>query len=171
MTSIWYEVLPVTLVSGHVTFIQQLREEKVAPWLLENLPHVHPNEVVVNHLLDFFGDACDLNQAIVHSTSWRYQQEQDRLLLTYLVVLPQGDRVARWQAAQRIALSPVEATAMVHGTHLLPPQEIEQMHVLAHALDHLALLSTYDSAIQAVLEPAWYAFLNMRATRTAGSIR
>ncbi len=40
-----------------------------------------------------------------------------------------------------------------YGTHLFPPEQLEWYHALAHALDHLAALSTYDPAIQAVLEP------------------
>ncbi len=70
--------------------------------MLTNLPHQHPNDVVVHHLVTFFGGAFDPDHMIVHSTSWRYEQACDRLLLTYVAVLPQGCWVEQWMAAARI---------------------------------------------------------------------
>src|SRR2546421_10525347 len=102
MTIIWYEVLPVTLISEQVVLIRHHQEKKISPWMIQNLPNIHPNDIVVNHLVNFFGNIFDPDQTIVHSTSWRYQDERDRLLLTYLAVLPQGNWVKRWVAAGRI---------------------------------------------------------------------
>ena len=53
MTSIWYEVFPVTLVSKQVALIRHHREENFSPWMIPNLPNIHPNEIVVNHWLPF----------------------------------------------------------------------------------------------------------------------
>jgi hypothetical protein len=48
---------------------------------------------------------------------------------------------------------------------------MERDDVLAHALDHLALLSRDDSSIQAVLAPEWMDVLDMRLPRPAGLVQ
>jgi deazaflavin-dependent oxidoreductase (nitroreductase family) len=72
-----------------------------------------------------------------------------------LVVLPQrawsDNRVARDRMMAR-RLGKVE---QARGDHLSPPERIEVNNVLAHALDHLAMLSTSDERIIAVLESGW----------------
>ena len=62
MTSIWYEVFPVTLVAKQVALIRHHREENFSPWMIPNLPNIHPNEIVVNHLVTVFDDIFDLAQ-------------------------------------------------------------------------------------------------------------
>ncbi len=167
MTSIWYEVFPVTLVSEHAVLIRH-REEKLPPWLIPNLPDTHPNDIVVHHLTSFFGAVFDPCQTIVHSTSWRYKHEYDQLLLTYLAVLPQGCWVDQWVATGRVYVERIGAVATRYGDHLFPPEQIEWHYALAHALDHLASLSTYDPAIQRVLEPEWREVLRQRSPKSAG---
>ncbi len=171
MTSIWYEVFPVTLVSKQAALIRHHREKSLTPWMIPNLPNIHPNEIVMRHLVMFFGDVFDPVQTIVHSTSWRYENEYDRLLLTYLAVLPQGLWLDQLVAAQHIYVEPIEALETRYGDHLFPPVQLERRYVLAHALDHLASLSTYDLAIQAVLEPEWREFLGPRFPRSAGCLQ
>ena len=171
MTSIWYEVFPVTLVSQQVALIRHHREQNLSPWVIPNLPNIHPNEIVVNHLVTFFGDIFDPAQTIVHSTSWRYEHEDDQLLLTYLAVLPQGCWLDQLIADQRISVEPVDALETRYGDHLFPPVQLEQCYVLAHALDHLASLSTYDAAIQTVLEPEWREVLRVRMPKSAGCLQ
>src|SRR5947209_15324679 len=87
MTFIWYEVFPVTLASQHTVLIRQHQEPKFPAWMIPNLPNSHPNDIVVRHLVSFFGDGFDSCQMIIHSTSWRYEPECDQLLLTYIAVL------------------------------------------------------------------------------------
>ena len=82
MTSILYEIFPVTLVSKQVALIQHDREENFTPWIIQNLPNIHPNEIVVNHLTNIFVDIFDRDQMIVHSTSWRYENKDDHVILT-----------------------------------------------------------------------------------------
>jgi hypothetical protein len=168
MTAIWYEVLPVTLLSGHAVLIRHQQEEQMAPWMIRNQPNVHPNDLVVNNLIAFFGDVFDAKQTIVHSTSWRYDDASDRLLLTYLAVLPQGDWLKRWIVTRPIFIEPVVAGEILCGDHLFPPGRIEQLYVVTHALDHLASLNTYDLAIQTTLEPEWREVLRTRSPRPAG---
>src|SRR6266566_1504950 len=78
MTFICYEVFPVTLASQHAVLIRQHQEQKFPAWMIPNLPNSHPNDIVVRHLVSFFGDSFDSYQMIVHSTSWRYEPECDR---------------------------------------------------------------------------------------------
>jgi len=108
---------------------------------------------------------------IVHSTSWRYEQTTDQLLLTYLAVLPQGQWLDQWVASKRIVVEPIRAIRMVCGDHLAPPSHIGPTHVLAHALDHLAQLSTYDPAVRDVLEPSWHEILQQRGPKVAGYLK
>jgi hypothetical protein len=170
MTSIWYEVFPVTLVSKQVTLIRHHREENFAPWMIPNLPNIHPNETVVSHLTTVFDDIFDHGQTIVHSTSWRYENEDDHVILTYLAVLPQGRWLDQLVMAQRISIESVGKLEIQYGDHLLAPLQLDRRNVLAHALDHLASLSTYDPAIKAILEPEWREVLRPRMPKSAGCL-
>jgi hypothetical protein len=171
MTSIWYEVFPVTLVSKQVALIRHHREENFSPLMIANLPHIHPNEIVVNHLATVFDDRFDRGQTIVHSTSWRYENEDDYVILTYLAVLPQGRWLDQLVMAQRIYIESVGALETQYGDHLFAPVQLDRRNVLAHALDHLASLSTYDPSIQAVLEPEWGEILRQRLPKSAGCLQ
>src|SRR5947209_8065257 len=75
MTFICYEVFPVTLVSQQTVLIRQQQEQKFPAWIIPNLPNSHPNDIVVRHLVSFFGDGFDSGQMIINSTSWRYEPE------------------------------------------------------------------------------------------------
>jgi hypothetical protein len=169
MTSIWYEVFPVTLVSKQVALIRNHPEENFSPWMIENLPNIHPNEIVVNHLAAVFDDTFDRGQTIVHSTSWRYENEEDHVILTYLAVLPQRIWLDQLVVAKRIESVGVIETQ--YGDHLFAPAQLDRRNVLAHALDHLASLSTYDPAIQAILEPEWEEVLRPRLPKSAGCLQ
>ena len=54
------------------------------------------------------------------------------------------------------------------GDNLHPPEKIEASNILAHALDHLALLYCSDESIKAVLESGWLEALATRLPRPAG---
>ena len=171
MTSIWNEVFPVTLVSKQVALIRHHREENFSPWMIQNLPNIHPNEIVVNHLTKTFVNIFDRDQMIVHSTSWRYENEDDHVILTYLAVLPQGCWLDQLVMAQRIYIESIGKLETQYSDQLFAPLQIDRCNVLAHALDHLASLSTYDPAIQAVLEPEWREVLRPRLPKSAGCLQ
>lgn len=168
MTAIWYEVLPVTLISQQAVLIHHRQEKYISPWMIMNMPNIHPNSIVIDNLTNFFGDIFDPDQTIVHSTSWRYEPNSDRLLLTYLAVLPQGSWLNQWIATERVYIEPIGAIQIQYGSHLFPPEQIRPSSVVAHALDHLASLITYDPAIRATLEPGWKAILQDRTPKSAG---
>jgi hypothetical protein len=171
MTSIWYEVFPVTLVSKQVVLIRHPREENFSPWMIANLPNIHPNEIVVNHLATIFDELFDRCHTIVHSTSWRYENEVDYVILTYLAVLPHGHWLDQLVKTQRVDIELVGVLETQFGDHLFAPFQLDRRNVLAHALDHLASLSTYDPAIQSVLEPEWRDVLRPRIPKTAGCLQ
>ena len=171
MTAIWYEVLPVTLISQQAVLIHHRQEKYIPPWMILNMPNVHPNSIVIDNLTNFFCDIFDPDQTIVHSTSWRYEPVSDRLLLTYLAVLPQGDWLNQWIATERVYIEPIGTVHIQYGSHLFPPEQIRPSSVVAHALDHLASLTTYDPAIRATLEPEWRAILQARTPKSAGCLQ
>ena len=168
MASVWYEVFLVMREGDQVISLRQQHEPLPGAWLISHQIGVHPNDTVVENLAAFFGEVFESGKSIVHSTSWRYEGRSDRLLLTYLAVLPSGAWVHQWAASGRISLRPIATMKTVCGDHISPPKLIERDHVLAHALDHLAALSTYDQAIQNVLEPGWFPLLRCRHPKSAG---
>jgi hypothetical protein len=170
MTSIWYEILPVTLEAEQVVVLYRSEDDGAQPRLVPHQAGTHPNAAIRAHLERCFGDRFEPEASIVHSTSWRYCQRTERLMLTYLVVLPQrawsDNRVARDRMMAR-RLGKVE---QARGDHLSPPERIEVNNVLAHALDHLVMLSTSDERIIAVLESGWRGVLATRIPKPAGYV-
>ena len=171
MTYIWYEVFPVTLVDRHPTLLQDAAHPICSPWMLPHQPNVHPNAVVIAYLNTILSQSICSEKTIVHSTSWRYDATHDWMLLTYLAVLPQTHWQAQLQSTNHISLTPIGEITAQYGDQLFPPEQIERQHVLAHALDHLASLNTYDASIQSALETEWQAILRPRQPRPAGCLQ
>ncbi len=172
MTHIWYEVFSVTLVDRRAVLLQDATHPAFSPWMLSHQPNVHPNTVVIDYLHAILGRLACIEKTIVHSTSWRYDATHDWMSLTYLAILPQTNWQAQLQLGrQKITLEPIGEIAIQYGDQLFPPEHIERQHVLAHALDHLALLNTYDPIIQATLETEWRDILRPRQPRPAGCLQ
>ena len=165
------EILLVTLASNQVLSLQLPTEGENGTWLVQQLAGMHPSQTVLQQLVTFFGEAFEADMSIVHSTSWRYNYELDQLILTYLVVLPYRAWMEQWAAAGCISIKVIGAIEKVQGSNLLPPDRIERDGVLAHALDHLALLSRNDRSIEAVLQPEWIKVLQMRLPKPAGLVQ
>jgi len=66
MTSIWYEVFPVTIVSQQAMLIRSQQSEKDAAWMIAERTQLHPSDRVVQHLTTFFNDAFAPDHMIVH---------------------------------------------------------------------------------------------------------
>jgi hypothetical protein len=171
MTHIWYEVFPVTLLDKQATLLQDAAHPMFSPWMLSHQPATHPNMVVIEYLQTILGLPVCLEKTIVHSTSWRYEATHDWMLLTYLAILPRHDWQARVSSTSQISLTPIGEINARFGDRLFPPEHIERQHVLAHALDHLASLNTYDRSIQATLEFDWQAILSKRQPKPAGCLQ
>ncbi len=170
MPFICAEVFPVTCVSSHPRLIRVLPASSCPALIIPTISNHHPNESVLEHLRTIFEECFDLAHTIVHSTSWRYEPQHDRLLLTYIAVLPHEAWLEQWIATKRITLEPIAGTTQ-QGDRLFPPTQIAWSAALAHALDHLAALNTYDSAIQKALDPAWYDILRQRIPHPAGCLQ
>lgn len=171
MTHIWYEVFPLTLVEKRAMLLQDATQPIGSPWMLPHQASAHPNAVVVEHLTALLGQFVRHEKTIVHSTSWRYDANHDWMLLTYLAILPQSRWLSLAQPARPLSLTPVGEITASYGDHLFPPAQIERQHVLAHALDHLAALNTYDTSIQRALEAEWQDILHPRQPRPAGCLQ
>jgi len=165
------EILPVTLESNQVIFLRRPLDSQAASWLVPHEPGMHPNDTVLQHVTAFFGELFEPEASIVHSTSWRYDRQMGQLILTYLVVLPQRAWMCHWAVTGRIRMERIGAIEKVQGDNLFPPQHMKRDDVLAHALDHLALLSRDDRGIQAVLAPEWMGILQTRLPKPAGFVQ
>jgi hypothetical protein len=73
-----------------------------------------------------------------------------------------------WTASDRVIAQRVGKIEQVQGDNLHPPEKIEVSNILAHALDHLALLNCYDESIKVVLEAGWLEILAARLPKPAG---
>jgi hypothetical protein len=168
MTSICYEILPITIESHHISLLRRPEDGETSSWLISPQPGISPNDAVLESLERFFGSAFEPAASIVHSTSWRYCKQTEHIILTFLVVLPQCNWIRCWTTSGRIITRRLGKVEQVHGDNLRPPDRIELDNTLAHALDHLALLHSYDESIKAVLESAWLEVLQKRHPKPAG---
>ncbi|HEV2581142.1 MAG TPA: hypothetical protein VGT44_09835 [Ktedonobacteraceae bacterium] len=169
MTSIWYEMLPVTLEAEQVVALYRREDDEAQAWLVPHQAGMHPNDAIIAHLERFFGDAFEPGASIVHSTSWRYCHETERLILTYLVVIPQR-AWSRATSGKFVARRLGGRIEQARGDNLHPPENIELNNILAHALDHLAMLNSYDERINEALESDWMGVLETRIPKPAGYV-
>lgn len=170
MTSIWYEILPVTLESDEVVMLRRREDGEAQNWLVSHQAGTHPNDAILEHVAGFLGDPFEPGASIVHSTSWRYCHQSERLILTYLVVLPQRVWRSCPAARERFIAQRVGKVEQARGDNLHPPGQVEPGNIIAHALDHLALLNNCDTSINAVLEAGWPEVLETRLPRPAGYV-
>ena len=169
---LWCEILPITLQNGQIMYIQRGQDAAVA-WHEPYDPSVHPSDIVRARVEAFFGSMLDPRASVVHSTAWRYEYSSTasgRLILTYLAVLPSMCCAPCCPAGQ-LMLQPVGAGMVARSGTLDPPERLALEHILAHALDHLALLLETDFAIWRVLGPQWRAALAQRQRWPAGELR
>ncbi|GHO63915.1 hypothetical protein KSC_028070 [Ktedonobacter sp. SOSP1-52] len=170
MTEISYEVFPITLREQHVVLLQDQHASRLTPWMIPHQPHLHPNTQIIQALTRSLREEFQPEKSVVHSTSWRYEEAEDHLLLTYLAILPQGQLLDTWLEAAHMTQEPIGDLHLAQGNNLHPPAHITHQNVLAHALDHLALLITSDPAIETVLGAEWHAILRYRRPQGAGRL-
>ncbi|NTU80503.1 MAG: hypothetical protein HGA45_14180 [Chloroflexales bacterium] len=170
-TPVWCEILPVTLRAQRVCHIRRGQDAASAAWQEPQIPGTHPSTLVRTRVEEVFGARLTPRRSVIHSTAWRYEPgsgADGRLVLTYLIVLPPwggrkaSDRAGPWD------LEPVTTVAPARSAPLAPPERIALAHVLAHALDHLALLLETDPAIARALGRPWRQALAARVRRPAG---
>jgi hypothetical protein len=165
------EILPVTLAGAQIAYLRRHKDGASGIWQLP-LVGAHPSELVRAECEAFLARPLDPRRSVVHSTAWRYEcgGAGGRLILTYLAALAPGDIPLGAGLMRQICLEPITAAQPARSETLMPPAQIGLAHVLAHALDHLALLLATDAAIEAALGEAWRMALQRRMPRPAGEL-
>jgi len=169
---LWCEILPITLQAGQIMYIQRGQDTATA-WHEPYNSGAHPSDVVRASVEAFFGTLLDPRASVIHSTAWRYEYSgaaSGRVILTYLAVLPSMYCTLSCPAGQ-LSVQPVGSVVVARSGTLGPPEWMALQHILAHALDHLALLLETDFAIWRALGPQWRAALTQRQRQPAGELR
>jgi hypothetical protein len=109
-------------------------------------PDEQPGEVLLAA-----AERYGLAAALVHSTSWRF--EDARVVLTYVVAVRPPERPSEYLTDVRVARAD-----LARGDAMGPPTEIGVTQVLEHAFRHLAWLVKDDEAVRRAL-PDWAAFI------------
>jgi CRP-like cAMP-binding protein len=142
-TSSAYEVLPIYLDEDGAWLLRPRRRASLQTPARGGMP-----AAVVGAALAGIG----LHAEIVHSTSWRY--EGDRLVLTYLAILP-GPRTPDGFEAVSVARA-----ELARGTAREAPSSIDVSQVVEHGLRHLSWLGRDDPAIREGLSASWLEFVD-----------
>jgi hypothetical protein len=167
------EILPVALVGAQIAYLRRPQDGASGIWQVP-LACAHPSELVRAQLEAFLACPLDPCGTVVHSTAWRYEcggSTGGRLILTYLVALAPTCSQLTTALRRRTSLELIASAQPARSETLMPPARIGLTHVLAHALDHLALLLETDVAIHAALGEGWRLALHRRVPRPAGELR
>jgi len=173
MTRIVSEVFPITLYDSQVQVICRSQATNTLAWHIPHESVLHPSIEVLHQMVALFGPLFNTQAAVIHSTSWRYDNSlgtDGTLVLTYAAVLPPEDWLREWCADNSIALVRITELSAVQGDNIRPPTSILEQHALGHALDHLSLLGETDQAIRDRLWPTWEAVLTPRQRQPAGHL-
>ena len=81
MTSLWYEILPVTLELDQVVWLRRREDGETHPWRIAHQAGMHPNDAVFAHVERLFGERFEPEASIIHSTSTGQQKNSDRASL------------------------------------------------------------------------------------------
>ena len=171
MPTIVYEIFPITLHEGRVVLLQREHGGDLAPWYVQCDLCLHPSHAVSRAVEAHFGPLFDPRTSVVHSTSWRYEsgpEGEGRIVLTYLAVFPSGCWLRAWIEEGRLTLRDVDGVRLSRGGNGPPPDVISSDQVLAHALEHLAMLVEVDTAVRSALIPEWEPALRGRLPLPAG---
>ena len=169
--SLWCEILPITLHAGRIMYIQRGQDTATA-WHEPYHSSAHPSDVVRTSVEAFFCTLLDSRASVIHSTAWRYEPSgaaSGRVILTYLAVLPPTCCVPD-DPAGLFTLRPIGPVMAARSRTLGPPEWMVLQHILAHALDHLALLLETDFGIWRALGAQWRAALTQRQRQPAGEL-
>lgn len=150
------EILPVVCADGRIVALARhaAAPAPVPGWWHELPPGRHPTQVVVDALMHELDGVFDQATSVVHSTSWRYEDEY--LVLSYLAVLQPLAPLVR--APPGFVLHPVDAGQAGAG-RTGDPSAIPVMDVLTHGLRHLAMLRVSDPTIAKTLSGCWHELL------------
>lgn len=134
------EVFPVFLSEGR-PYVLVPRDTQSWQFPLQNSGHAH--DLVRCTLV-----SNTLEPEVIHSTSWR--QNREKLLITYLVVVHNPEKIPKGFNAL-----PAVQSGLVRGEATAPPQNIPTQAVIHHAFQHLAWLYQTDAIIRDTLSESW----------------
>ncbi len=99
-----------------------------------------PDELVHEELIKHM-HVENINKAITHSTSWRFQKDGS-IVLTYLVYSDFDDLSSKYDQDHKIHALKIEDMEIARSkSHRSPrPEKIEEKNVVSHAIRHLAFL-------------------------------
>ncbi len=132
------EVFPVLLRGSALLWLRAAGQDH--PLRVASTTDGHPGDVVLAQLA-----SGGLEPIAVHSTSWR--TEGDRVVLTYLAVVPHG--------ADGWGEDDVQRTDLARGSSHGAPTRIDVTQVIEHGLRHLSWLSKDDPVIRDLLSLEW----------------
>jgi hypothetical protein len=110
-------------------------------------PKAKPGQIVLDSAARY-----GLAPLLVHSTSWRH--EEDRVVLTYVAAVREPDELSVYLADE-----PVGRADLARGDAFGPPPEIGIAQVLEHAFRHLSWLVQDDAVVGEALAD-WVSFLS-----------
>jgi hypothetical protein len=175
-TTILIEIFPLLLYERRLWILQP---SEVAPdytWLIHHQSGVHPSEIVQDQGAALLGRAWCPDSTIVHSTSWRYETDgpvarTDQLIVTYVIIVqPQPEHAQSLLAGSQLRARSFYRGDLVFADPLEAPAIISAANVLAHAIEHLALLALRDPPIAQTLSVEWHTFLADKEPQPAGEL-
>jgi hypothetical protein len=114
-----------------------------APWLIELGRTDHPVEVVDRIVRDVVGEP-----RLVHSTSWRRDEERGTVILSFVVVI---DRTL----VGTMPSAPIGRSDLARSGATAAPAAIAHEQVVEHGLRHLAWLAQDDPVVRTELSADW----------------
>jgi hypothetical protein len=127
------EILIVSLDGGRLRWYKPIHAESLRVGLPKNS---QPGDHVVDALAWY-----PLALRVVHSTSWRY--EDDAVVLTYVAVVDPPEHLP----PDSLIVRPVEREPLARGEATAAPTSIAVAQVLEHALRHLSWLIQDDPVV------------------------
>jgi hypothetical protein len=124
----------------------------------------NPTSLVADNFFSRF-PSVRREEAIVHSTSWRYSVNENRVILTFLAYA--SDPALRAGAENRI---PLQNLLVTQSNDALDPSAVplDLRNVLSHAIRHLAYLSFSDQAVKTALAKNPKAFKVIQSLDNSG---
>lgn len=114
-----------------------------APWLIDLGRMDHPVEVVDRIVRDVVGPPL-----LVHSTSWRRDDERGAVILSFVVVIGRT-------LVGSMASVPIGRAELARSGATAAPAQIDHEQVVEHGLRHLAWLAVDDPVVRAELPADW----------------
>jgi hypothetical protein len=175
-TTILIEIFPLLLRERRLWILQPSEVVPEHTWLVEHQPGVHPCQIVQDQAAALLGPAWCPDSAIIHSTSWRYESDSpiastDQLIVTYIIIVqPQPEQAQSLLAGSQLRARSFYRGDLVFADPLDAPAIISAANVLAHAIEHLALLALRDPPIAQTLNVEWHTFLADKEPQPAGEL-